>query len=168
MFSRLQAEMYRITSIGAELQLLKILCLEKWWPRRAIRAGCKVTSVMQRVNRMQWKPERENYFWKEKSQGTGQPNTLGCIPCTGRLKSLIFWDREECPEGKFTLYSLSVSFFSWAFPWCLGNKVLGWMMLSCDWPSVVLLHFEVISSMPQKHLWKSFTQLKNKDQLSGV
>lgn len=54
---------------------------------------------------MQWKPEAENDFRKENSWGTGQPDSLGFIPCSGRLKSLIFWDQEECPKGKFTLYS---------------------------------------------------------------
>lgn len=107
MFSRIQTKMYRITVIGAERQLLKILCLEKWWPRRAARADCKVTSITQRLNRMQWKPEAENYFRKANSWGTGQPDSLGCIPHWWRFKSLIFRHREECPKGKFTLYSLS-------------------------------------------------------------
>jgi len=47
---------------------------------------------------------------------------------------LAFWDRGECPQGRFTLYSSSSLLSSED----LGNKILGWRELGPVWPSSIL------------------------------
>lgn len=56
-----------------------MLCLEKPWPRRAGGAGWKATSALQRVNRMQWKPEAESDFREENPWGTANPRALDAL-----------------------------------------------------------------------------------------